>query len=158
MRRIAERGDDIEDHSYTHPNMAQTAAPIAESEILRTTVVIRVLTRKQPRFFRPPGGQRNPVVYRLASQYGQKVALWTIDALNYEEAGSPQGLIEFIMKHMQPGAIVLMHNGMDSTIAAIPGLVAALHTKGYQLVTLSQMTSATPAKAASMPLRYSTQP
>ena len=64
-------GDDVENHSYTHPNMAQTAPPIAESEILRASVVIRALTGRNPRFFRPPGGQRNPVVYRLASLYGQ---------------------------------------------------------------------------------------
>jgi peptidoglycan/xylan/chitin deacetylase (PgdA/CDA1 family)/tetratricopeptide (TPR) repeat protein len=150
IRRMVALGDDVEDHSYTHPNMAQTAAPIAESEILRTSVVIRALTGKQPRFFRPPGGQRNPVVYHLAGLYGQTVALWTIDALNYEEAGSPQGLIDFIMKHMQPGAIVLMHNGMSGTAAAVPGLAAALRAKGYQMVTLSQMVSGTsPVHAAS---------
>ena len=156
VRRMAARGDDVENHSYTHPNMALTAPPLAESEILRTSVVIRALTGKPPRFFRPPGGQRNPVVYRLAGDYGQTVALWTIDALNYEEAGSSQGLIAFILKQMRPGAIVLMHNGMDSTIAAIPGLVMALRARGYQLVTLTQMTAAAPAVKAA--LGFKSQP
>ncbi len=152
VRRMVARGDDVENHSYTHPNMAQTAPAIAESEILRTTVVIRALAGKTPRFFRPPGGQRNPVVYRLAGEYGQTVALWTIDALNYEEAGSPEGLTDFVLKHMRPGAIVLMHNGMDSTTAAVPGLVAALRARGYQIVTLTQMTAGAPAvKAAFVP-------
>ena len=43
------------------------------------------------------------------------------------------------MKHVKPGAIILMHNGMDNTTAAIPLLTAALRAKGYQMVTLSQM-------------------
>lgn len=139
VRRMAASGDDVEDHSFTHQNMAQTTPSVTESEILRTSVVIRALTGKPPRFFRPPGGQRNPVVYQLASQYGQRVALWTVDCIKYEEAGSSQALINYVMAHVKPGAIILMHNGMDGTIGAIPGLVAALRAKGYEPVTLTKL-------------------
>lgn len=154
VRRMAARGDDVENHSYTHPNMAQSAPAVAEAEILRTSVVIHALTGRQPHFFRPPGGNRNPVVFRLAREYGQAVGLWTVDAFNYEESASPQGLINYVVGHVQPGCIVLMHNGMVNTTAAVPGLVAALRAKGYEIVTLSQMTSITSpptsAKAASL--------
>jgi len=146
VRRMAARGDDVEDHSYTHPNMAQSPPAVAEAEILRTSVVIRALAGQRPRFFRPPGGNRNLAVYHLSHQYGQTVALWTADAVRFEESGSPQALINYVVGHAQPGCIVLMHNGMDTTTAAIPGLIAALRAKGYQLVTLTQMTSGvTPA-------------
>ncbi len=147
VRRMAAMGDDVENHSYTHPNMAQTAPAIAETEILRASVVIRALTGRSPRFFRPPGGQRNPVVYRLSALYGQTVALWTVDALNYEELGSPQGLTDFVMKHVQPGAIILMHNGLDGTTLAVPQLAAALRARGYRLVTLTQMVGPHPTVA-----------
>jgi len=50
-----------------------------------------------------------------------------------------------VMGHVHPGSIVLMHNAPDVTTAAIPGLVAALRAKGYQLVTLSQMARGGPA-------------
>ena len=151
VRRMAARGDDVEDHSYTHPNMAQSPPAVAEAEILRASVVIRALSGRQPRFFRPPGGNRNPVVYHLSHQYGQTVALWTVDALHFEESGSPQSLISYVMAHIQPGCIVLMHNGMDTTTAAVPSLIAALRAKGYEPVTLTQMTSGvTPSKAASI--------
>lgn len=149
VRRMAASGDDVEDHSFTHQNMAQTSPSVTEAEILRTSVVIRSLTGKPPRFFRPPGGQRNPAVYQLASQYGQRVALWTIDCIKYEEAGSSKALITYVMAHLKPGAIILMHNGMDGTIAAIPRLVAALRAKGYEPVTLTElMSSGAPAQTA----------
>lgn len=149
VRRMAARGDDVEDHSYTHPNMAQSPPAVAEAEILRASVIIRALTQRQPRFFRPPGGNRNPVVYHLSHEYGQTVALWTVDALHFEESGSSQSLIAYVMAHVQPGCIVLMHNGMDTTTAAIPGLIAALRARGYEPVTLTQLTStAAPSRAA----------
>ncbi|MDQ2687665.1 MAG: polysaccharide deacetylase family protein, partial [Armatimonadota bacterium] len=151
IQRMAARGDDVEDHSYTHPNMAQSPPAVAEAEILRTSIIIRALSGRQPRFFRPPGGNRDLVVYQLSRAYGQTVALWTVDALHYEEVGTPQSLISYVMAHVKPGCIVLMHNGMDTTTAAVPGLIAALRAKGYEPVTLTQLTSGTaPIKAVSI--------
>jgi len=141
VRRMTARGDDVEDHSYTHPNMAQTPPSMAETEILRASVVIRALSGKQPHFFRPPGGNISPAVTSLSHAYGQEVAYWTLDALHAEDVGSKQGLIDYVLGHSHPGAIILMHNGTDVTTAAVPELVAGLRARGYQLVTLSHMTA-----------------
>ncbi len=150
IHRMVARGDEIEDHSYTHPNMALTPPSLAESEILRASVMIRALSGRQPRFFRPPGGQVSPAVIALARAYGQDVAFWTVDVLKAEDAGSVQGEIDFVMQHMHPGAIVLLHNGTEVTTQAVPGLVAALRAKGYHLVTLSRLTASV---AAAKPAR-----
>lgn len=152
VRRMTAMGDDVEDHSYTHPNMAQTPATMAETEILRASVVIRALTGHQPHFFRPPGGNISPAVISLSHAYGQQVAYWTVDALHAEDIGSRQGLIDYVMAHIHPGAIVLMHNGTDVTTAAVPGLVKAMRAKGYQLVTLSNMTAKT-SPVKNLPLK-----
>ena len=44
-----------------------------------------------------------------------------------------------VVSRARPGAIVLMHNGMDATIAAIPDLVRELRQRGYKLVTIRQL-------------------
>ena len=139
LRRMAKRGDEVENHSFTHPNMNLLLTPEAESEIVRGSVVIQALTGKQPHFFRPPGGNASPAVQHLAQSYGLSVAYWTVDAVHYEDLGSPSGLAGYVLAHVHPGSIVLMHNGPDVTAAAIPALVAGLRTRGYSLVTLAEI-------------------
>lgn len=139
LRRMAARGDEVENHSYTHPNMNLVIPSVAEEELLRTSVLIQAMTGHQPRYFRPPGGNANASVQRLARSYGLSLAYWTVDALHAEDVGSPSALIQYVMQHVRPGAIVLLHNGPDVTAAAIPGLVAALRAHGYSLVTLSKI-------------------
>ena len=152
LRRMAQRGDDVENHSYTHPDMDQAEPIVMEEEMLRANVVIQALTGHMPRFFRPPGGDGGPEVLRLAQEYGLTGAFWTEDALHYEDLASPQGLIHYVIGHIHPGSIVLMHNGPDATITAIPELVAGLRAQGYQIVTLSQMVrGGVPAQAAPSP-------
>ena len=140
LRRMAARGDEVENHSYTHPNMNLLIPSVAEEEILRTSVLIRALTGHQPHFFRPPGGNANPGIEKTARAYGLSLAYWTVDALQAEDSGSPRGLVEYVVGHVHPGSIVLMHNAPDVTTAAIPALVSALRAKGYTLVTLSKVT------------------
>ncbi len=139
LRRMTARGDEVENHSYTHPNMNLVIPSVAEEEMLRTSVLIQAMTGRQPRFFRPPGGNADGAVQRLARSYGLGLAYWTVDALHAEDVGSPSGLVQYVMQHVRPGAIVLLHNGPDVTAAAIPSLVAALRAHGYSLVTLSKI-------------------
>ena len=140
LHRMAARGDEVENHSYTHPNMNLLIPSVAEGEILRTSVLIRALTGHSPHFFRPPGGNANAGVQKIARSYGLSLAYWTVDVLHAEDIGSSSGLIDYVLGHIHPGSIVLMHNGPDVTTASIPALVAALRAKGYTLVTLSKIT------------------
>ncbi len=148
LRRMAKRGDEVENHSFTHPNMNLLLLPEAESEIVRGSVVIQALTGKQPHFFRPPGGNANPAVQRLAQGCGLSVAYWTVDAVHYEDLGSPSGLVAYVLAHVHPGSIVLMHNGPEVTALAIPALVAALRAQGYSLVTLAEIAKSQTAMQA----------
>lgn len=154
VRRMAKLGDEVENHSYTHPNMNLIIPSAAESELLRNNVMIRSLTGRSPHFFRPPGGNADPAVQRLAHSYGLTLAYWTVDAIHAEDLGSPSGLVRYVMAHVHPGSIILLHNAPDVTTAAVPGLVAALRGQGYTLVTLSHLTPSAPSTkpgAAKMP-------
>lgn len=142
VRRMAREGHDVENHSYTHPNIAECIPSTVESEILRNSIIVRNLTGRYPIFFRPPGGNASATLARLASAYGVTLAFWSIDAITAEYAGSPDALVAYIMRRVGPGSVILMHNGIDTTTAAVPKLVAALRAKGYKIVTLRQMMAA----------------
>lgn len=152
LRRMTARGDEVENHSYTHPNMNLVIPSVAEAEMLRTSVLIQAMTGRAPHFFRPPGGNADASVQHLARSYGLSLAYWTVDALHAEDVGSSPALIQYVMQHVRPGAIILLHNGPDVTATAIPGLVAALRAHGYSLVTLSEIAKGpSSAKLAAVP-------
>jgi peptidoglycan/xylan/chitin deacetylase (PgdA/CDA1 family) len=139
LRRMRDDGHQVENHTYTHPNLDQAIPQHIMEEYLRNGVVIRSLTGRWPRFLRPPGGNSNPQVMDIARQCGMIGGFWTIDALHAEDSGSAKNVTDYVMSKLRPGAIILMHNGAEATTGAIPGLVAALKAKGYKCVTLSQL-------------------
>jgi peptidoglycan-N-acetylglucosamine deacetylase len=47
--------------------------------------------------------------------------------------------VQRVLAKASPGSIVLMHNGGDATLAALPQIVAALRERGYGFVTLSEL-------------------
>jgi peptidoglycan-N-acetylglucosamine deacetylase len=139
LRLMAANGNAVEDHTYTHPNLTQLLPEHVLQEILRTAVIIQATTGLWPHFLRPPGGNTNPFVLETARACGMSGAFWTIDALPAEESGSPDGVVKWVLSRARPGAIVLMHNGMAATIAAIPQMVSGLRRERYRLVTIRQL-------------------
>jgi peptidoglycan/xylan/chitin deacetylase (PgdA/CDA1 family)/tetratricopeptide (TPR) repeat protein len=139
IKRMAADGCEVEDHSYTHPNMAQSVPEHIVEEILRNAVIVHSLTNRWPKFFRCPGGDSNPWVMRMTAACGMIGAFWTVDAFNAEQSGSPDVLAQYVVKHIHPGAIVLMHNGAPATTGGVEKLAAELRAKGYKLVTMEQL-------------------
>jgi peptidoglycan/xylan/chitin deacetylase (PgdA/CDA1 family) len=139
LRQMAAYGDCVEDHSFTHPNLTQILPGDILPEILRTAVIIQAATGKWPHFLRPPGGNTNSQVLQTARICGLSGAFWTIDALPAEESGSAQAVSNWVISRARPGAIVLMHNDIDTTVEAIPSLVEGLRKHGYKLVTIRQL-------------------
>ena len=139
IRRMVADGHEVENHTYTHPNLDEAIPQHIEEEYLRNGVVIRELTGRWPRFLRPPGGNTNPQVMKIAHDCGMIGGFWTIDALNAEDTGSSDKVAQYVLSEARPGAIILMHNGVDATTGAIPAMVAGLRARGYKIVTLRQL-------------------
>jgi peptidoglycan-N-acetylglucosamine deacetylase len=139
LRRMTDEGHEVANHSYSHQNLSLIRATEVERELCRTSVLILRATGKRPRFYRPPGGNFNTGVREAAEALGMAGAYWTVDAIQYENAGSPKALARFVVQETRPGAIILLHNAPDATIAAIPEMVRGLRARGYTLVTMSEL-------------------
>lgn len=149
IRRMAADGHEIANHSYSHPNLALLPESGIERELCRTSVLIRQITGARPRFYRPPGGNVNQIVQDAAESLGMAGAFWTVDAIKQEEAASRADLARYVLREARPGAILLLHNAPDVTIAAVPAIVRGLRAQGYELVTLSELVRRTGGRTAS---------
>lgn len=140
LQRMDAEGHEVANHSYSHPNLTYLDTVALERELARTSVIIREATGKRPRFYRPPGGNFNTAVVSAAEAMGMAGAYWTVDGVKFENRPfTSQQLTRFILKNVRPGAILLLHNAPENTVAAVPEIVRALRAKGYRLVTMSEL-------------------
>lgn len=139
ISQMVQRGDEVENHSYTHPNMALCTPLTIDMELAQTSILIHELTGRFPRFFRPPGGNMSDSVMQQARYFGMAGGFWTLDVFNYEERGDSNALAAYVLKHIHPGTVVLMHNGSVVSIRALPIIAAGLKAKGYRCVLLKDI-------------------
>jgi peptidoglycan-N-acetylglucosamine deacetylase len=139
--QIVAHGWTIGDHTEAHAPMSKLPAAAQSAQLLQDTTVIGQYGAAFPRLFRPPYGLWNKTTLRLLRQYRMLMVLWTVDTSDYRRPGV-RAIIRSAVSGARPGAIVLLHDAggnRSQTVAALPKVIAALHARGYRLVTVPQL-------------------
>jgi peptidoglycan/xylan/chitin deacetylase (PgdA/CDA1 family) len=67
--------------------------------------------------------------------------VWNVDPRDWATPGT-DAIKGNVVGNVKPGSIVVMHDGggpRGQTLAALPGIVAALRHRGYEFVTVSEL-------------------
>ena len=150
LAEIVRRGHGVANHSWSHKNMSLLDVDEIFDEIAFCSQAVEAITGIRPRFFRPPGGNWNSGVIGTATDLGLVTILWNVNAYD-TTAKNPMETALLVIRKSGPGSIILMHGGMDNTIAALPMIVTGLREKGLLFSTLDQMFRFVPE--AKIPLR-----
>ncbi len=146
IRDIANRGHDIANHSYSHPDFTTISSTKMKSELQRTEDLIRQLTGKSTKpIFRPPFGAYNLTVLKHIGDAGYRYnIMWTIDTVDWT-GNSSNDIVQRVMNRITPGAIILMHTGAGAsgTPKALPTIISRLKNMGYRFVTVRQLLNLT---------------
>jgi len=132
-------GDALGDHTFTHPDMTRTSDPRTQLE--RTLAVIRAETGYTPCVFRPPYGDVDAAVIDTASSLGMATVGWDVDPSDYAQPGV-RTIVRRVLEQVRPGSIIISHDGggpRAQTLAAYPRIIAALHRRGYRVVTIPEL-------------------
>ncbi|MBW3703924.1 polysaccharide deacetylase family protein [Streptomyces griseus] len=127
-RRIVAEGHQVGNHSSTHPDLVQLDAATAFAELRDTSRVVRTQTGRAPTLFRPPFGSTDARPRRDAARLGMTEVIWTADTVDW--SGIPTETIVANALTVKPGGIILMHDGLPTTLAAIPKIVQGLAERG----------------------------
>ena len=116
VRRVAAEGHLIGSHSWSHPNLARTAAGLVREELTRTSAVLEQITGERVRYFRPPFGARRPMVLRAARELGLTPVMWNVTGFDWDPIGVDGilgNLERGIAKNRQRGcgSNLLLHDG-----------------------------------------------
>jgi len=139
LAEMLERGHELAGHGYSHERFPVLAARgELESELAAT----RACLPGQPRRVRPPYGALSVGSLRVCARAGVTVVLWSVDSEDWRRHDPPE-LVQLVSPHtVEPGSIVLMHEGQPWTLDALAEIVPALRRSGYDLVTVGELLAA----------------
>lgn len=150
VRRILASGNEIGNHSFHHRRMIFRPSAFYRDEIARTDAALRAAGAPTPALFRPPFGKKLIGLPLAVERSGKRMITWDSGDPPVRD---PAEYARLVLDQIRPGSIVLIHpmyrhNGTER--AALPIIVAGLATRGYRMVTVSELlaTNAPPAPAA----------
>lgn len=140
VKKLADAGHDIANHSNKHPHMNQMSKEAIKSDIMAAHETLKNVTGQEANLFRPPYGEYNDTVIEAAKECNYYTIQWDVDSLDWKEYGL-QELIDKVVKHknLRPGSIVLLHNNAKYTAKALDSIVKGLIDQGYTLVPVSEL-------------------
>jgi peptidoglycan/xylan/chitin deacetylase (PgdA/CDA1 family) len=155
-RRIVRMGNEVADHTYSHPDLDHETPAQQREEILKGRDAIWALTHDPAvrDLMRPPHGRYTQRTLEVAQKLGYSVVLWTDDSGDWRTM-TPEQIERQILLHATAPDIVLMHNGKLPTIEALPAIVRHFREAGYRFVTASQLLSQVTPDELNHPLRHS---
>ena len=158
LQRMVDDGDEIGNHSYTHPNMAQEPASGIALELNATQRLIEAATGRATHLFRAPYfGDAEPTTADelepalIAQQRGYAVVGLHVDPGDWKRPGTA-AIVERTLREVASATpdhsanIVLLHDGggdRAQTLQALPGIIAGLRHAGYRLVTAGTLAGLT---------------
>jgi peptidoglycan-N-acetylglucosamine deacetylase len=161
-RDVVRRGDEIEDHTYSHVDLKLAERKKGEAWVLgdveRGAEAIESVTGSRPLYLRPPDWDMPADAERALDARGfhilgisaeNPLPLRDINSLDYLCAGKAQGcpkpslsqsVLRAIGQREKKGVTthILAFHELTTTTEQMPGLIAALKAKGYRFVTVSE--------------------
>lgn len=140
VKKIAEAGHDLGNHSSTHPHMNQLSSEQIAKELADCHKAVKDLTGIEMNLFRPPFGEYNNTVIETSFANSYYPIQWDIDSLDWKELGADHEINQVLNhKHLGNGSIVLFHNDAKYTPEVLDTIIKGLKEKGYEIVPISQL-------------------
>ena len=154
LRRIVAGGSELGNHTYTHPNLADTGPRTTSLELNATQRLVQAYTGRSMTLFRAPYfGDAEPTTADeigpalRAQEQGYTVVGLHVDPDDWQRPGTDV-IVNQVLAQVQKSSptfstnVILLHDGggdREQTVEALPRIIEALRARGYRFVTASQL-------------------
>ena len=141
VRRIAEEGHEIGNHTFSHKWDKKGTEESFYNELKKTHEKILDICEYDIKLFRPPGGYLNKNIIKQADSFGYKIILWNIDTKDWTHL-SPEKIVENIQSNVKKGSIILLHDFIGNhspTPEALDKIIPLLKEEGYTFVKVGEL-------------------
>jgi peptidoglycan/xylan/chitin deacetylase (PgdA/CDA1 family) len=135
VREIVARGHVLGNHTMHHDDLGDWAPDRVEADLRATNAAVRAaVPGASIPYFRAPYG-RWGASPQVAHALGMRSVGWRLDVADWEPQ-TAQGLYERLVDGVEPGAVVLLHDGGGDrmpTVEAVDLVVPELRSRGWAL-------------------------
>ncbi|MEV4372048.1 polysaccharide deacetylase family protein [Nonomuraea sp. NPDC049637] len=142
VRRTAEAGHELGNHTWSHPDLTRLSPAAIRSQLARTDQAVKSAAGVVPGLVRPPYGATDRDVRRQAHR---PLVLWSVDTLDWRYRDSAR-VARVSLKRVRPGSVILFHDIHPTTVKALPRVLKGLSARGYRFVTVSELFGGRPPK------------
>ncbi|WP_114952556.1 polysaccharide deacetylase family protein [Sphingosinicella terrae] len=138
--RLAVKGHELGNHSYSHVRMVGRSFAFYDKEIGRTEALLRGMGAPPSGLFRPPYGKKLVGLPRAVAARGLRMVM--IDVEEPIDAASPREYADRMVREARPGSILLMHvmyRGNGLAREALPLVLSGLRERGLRVVTVGEL-------------------
>lgn len=139
---ITERGHDVGGHGYTHQSFPELHGSGRLLEELTATARFLPASPGGRLWVRPPYGALSPSAIVTCVRAGLTIVLWSLDSEDWRTRNPRAVSARVSPQTVQPGSIVLLHEGQPWTLDALADIVPTLQRSGYELVTVRELVAA----------------
>ena len=135
VKRMAEEGHLIGNHTYHHVELTKVSEKEARLELADTSAAIVRITGKEPEYMRPPFGawQR-----KLEQEIQMLPVLWTIDPLDWTTENQDE-IVNKVVTEAEENDIILLHDCYKSSVEAGLRIIDILQEEGFVFVTVDEL-------------------
>lgn len=144
LKRKVELGCELGNHTWNHNHYGKN---VTAEDISKASAAIKEASGQLPTCFRSPGGNTTETIRNECKAENMPLYYWSLDTQDWKYRNADH-VYDAVMKNIEDGDIVLMHEIYDSTADAVERMVPALIKKGYQIVTCQELIY---AKTGKMP-------
>jgi peptidoglycan/xylan/chitin deacetylase (PgdA/CDA1 family) len=148
---VAAAGIDIGNHTLTHPELTTLTAAAQQDEVRNGAAAIFAVTGRSATYFRPPHGNYNADTIRAARTARETMVLWDVDPGDWRTL-TPEQIAALVGAQAKAPALILLHNGKDATIEALPQIVKAYRDAGFTFVSLAELQRRVPLDDINTPI------
>ena len=136
-------GEDVENHTWTHPQLDTLDEARIRGELDRTERLLDTLGARPRRLMRPPYGVTEGALQQTLRHTHRAGMLWDVDPDDDPDpVMSIPDILATAMRQLHPGGVILLHPWYPENVAtraALPMLLDSLEGRGYRVVSLAQM-------------------
>ncbi len=147
-RQIATEGHEIGPHGYLHRAMSRMTDAELHTDMASSVAALKMaIPDARIAWFRPPQGACDARVVAEAARFQLDTIRWDVDPKDWQAGRTAPQVVDAVVSHLHPGAVILLHSVRSATAEALPTILREGAARGYQFVTVSEWWSAThPAK------------
>lgn len=137
VRRIADEGHQVGNHSYDHAALDQLTSAQALADLEKNDALLRELLGDGDYWVRPPYGL---LTDDEAARLTVPLVNWSVDTEDWRTKNCDK-ILDVIYRCTGDGDIVLLHDRYLNTVEATLKAIAHLQQQGYVFVTVSELLS-----------------